>query len=79
MVRLSNAGYRKLRGFWANLSCVDTGVNWEPTELEELLFTDSSGFGYGASLFLDTQVLAHKLLGQHRSRVTYHIQRIEGG
>ena len=50
MVRLSNAGYRKLRGFWANLSCADTDVNWELAEPEELLFTDSSGFGYGAHL-----------------------------
>jgi hypothetical protein len=49
-VRLTNAGYRALRFFWTCLKVADCKQSWEPTEPNELIFTDSSDFGLGAHL-----------------------------
>lgn len=50
MVRLSNMGYRSLKYFWTQLTVSDCKSSWEASTPDELLFTDSSDFGYGAHL-----------------------------
>ena len=51
-VRLTNAAYRRLLGFWAKLSSSDCGVTWEAATPAEVLFTDASDVGFGAHLSL---------------------------
>jgi hypothetical protein len=50
MVRLSNNAYRSLKFFWSVLIPSQCQQSWEPSDPQELLFTDSSDFGYGAHL-----------------------------
>ena len=59
-VRVTNSAYRRLREFWSKLQLTDCVCRWDPTPPEELWFTDSSDFGYGAHLSLpdDTAMVA---------------------
>jgi hypothetical protein len=50
MVRLSNMAYRALKYFWTTLCLSYCKCPWDPAEPDELLFTDSSDFGFGAHL-----------------------------
>jgi hypothetical protein len=50
MVRLSNCAYRSLKYFWSQLAFSYCAQSWEPSDPQEMLFTDSSDFGYGAHL-----------------------------
>ena len=49
-VRLTNAAYRRLLGFWAKLLPSDCGVTWEAATPTEVLFTDALDIGFGAHL-----------------------------
>ena len=49
-MRLFNMSYRTLKYFWFTLSIYYCVASWEPQEPSELLFTDSSDFGFGAHL-----------------------------
>lgn len=53
MVRLSNAAYRQLRNFWTHLPLADCSVAWDVCAPDELLFTDSSDWAWGAHLGQD--------------------------
>jgi hypothetical protein len=48
MVRLTNAAYRQLRDFWRHLPLPACRVSWDLSAPEELLFTDSSDWAWGA-------------------------------
>jgi ribonuclease HI len=48
MVRLTNAAYRKLRDFWIQLPLPECRVYWDISAPDELLFTDSSDWAWGA-------------------------------
>lgn len=50
MVRLSNGAFRQLKYFWSQLLPSHCIVSWDPSDPDELLFTDSSDFGLGAHL-----------------------------
>lgn len=50
MVRLSNAAYRELRNFWSRLCFDYCSVSWDLASPDELLFTDSSDWAWGAHL-----------------------------